>query len=227
MRPYPDTLFGRLIAALLLVFLITGAVIGWLVMREREEVVYWGSESADVVEFLAEMTKEIATLPPAERLARVEALRRTPVTFAQGSDRPTPPRRRFDIAAAARSYEKQLQRELGRDYRVEVLPEAQLVNPPIPIGHRRFGGEGARRQGQRIRLDVFIRLPDQGQVTFRVPAPRPGPRCPWHAPAGSRPTQSGARGGRLRGPALGAATQGRAQARGARDRRGHPRCAPP
>jgi signal transduction histidine kinase len=178
MRLYPDTLFGRLITALLLVFLVTGAVIGWLVMREREEVVYWGGESADVIEFLAEMTKEIAALPPTERLDRVDKLRRTPVTFTQGSGRQQAQRRRFDVAAAARSYEEQLQRELGRDFRVEVRPESRLDNLPIPVGHRRFGGEGGRRQGPRVRLDVFIELPDRNQVTFRVPAPRPGPPLP-------------------------------------------------
>lgn len=178
MRIYPDTLFGRLIAALLLVVLVTGAVIGWLVMREREEVVYWGGESADVVEFLAEMTKEIAELPPAERIDRVEALRRTPVKFAQDVERPPAPRRRYDVAAAARSYQKQLQRELGRDYQVEVRPESQQVILPIPISHRRFGIDGTRRQGSRRQLDVFIGLPDQGQIAFRIPAPRPGPPLP-------------------------------------------------
>ena len=117
---YPDTLFVRLITALLLVVVITGLVIGWLIMREREEVVFWGGESAEVVEFLAGMTQEIGALPPVERQARVEALRRTPVTFARNFERPSGPRRRFHIAAAARSYEKQLQRELGREYRVDV-----------------------------------------------------------------------------------------------------------
>lgn len=178
MRLFPDTLFSRLITALLLVIVITGAVIGWLVMREREEVVYWGGESADVVEFLAGMTKEIAALPPTERRARVEALRQTPVTFAQGFDRPPAQRHRYDVAAAARSYQKQLQRELGRDYRVDVRPESRLDNLAIRIGNRRLGGEGPRRQARRMQLDVFIGLPDQGQVTFRIPAPRPGPPLP-------------------------------------------------
>ncbi len=182
MRLFPETLFGRLIAALLLVVVITGVVIGWLVMREREEVVFWGGESADVIEFLAGMTKEIGALPPAERQARVEALRRTPVTFAQDVDRPLPQRRRYAVAAAARSYQKQLQRELGRDYQVEVRPASDANNTGIRVGHRRFGGEGMspRRPGgePRHQLDVFIGLPDQGRVAFRVPAPRPVPPLP-------------------------------------------------
>jgi signal transduction histidine kinase len=177
-RLYPDTLFVRLFTALVLVIVVTGAVIGWLVMREREEVVFWGGESADVVEFLAGMTREIGALAPAERRARVETLRRTPVTFAQGGDRPPAQYRRYDIAAAARSYEKQLQRELGSDYRVEVRPAAPVNNVDIRIGHRRFGGDGPRRQQPRNQLDVSIGLPDRGQVTFRIPAPRPGPPLP-------------------------------------------------
>jgi signal transduction histidine kinase len=182
MRLYPDTLFGRLMTALLLVFVITGVVIAWLVMREREEVVFWGGESADLVDFLASTTEDIAALPPEKRFARVAELRQTPVTFGQESDRRLKGPPRYDIAAAARSYEKQLQRKLGRDYRVDVRPALQQRNNAIRIGGRRFTVDGQRpgpRRADRLRqLDVTIGLPGGGLVEYRVPAPRLGGPLP-------------------------------------------------
>ena len=182
MRLYPGTLFGRLMTALLLVFVITGIVITWLVMREREEVVFWGGESADLVDFLASTTEEIAALPPEQRFARVAELRRTPVIFGQDSDRRPDRSTRYDIAAAARSYEKQLQRKLGRDYRVDVRPALHQRNDAIRIGGRRFTVDGQRagpRRPDRLRqLDVTVGLPGGGLVEYRVPAPRLGGPLP-------------------------------------------------
>lgn len=186
MRLYPDTLFGRLMTALLVVVLVTGSVVAWLVMREREEVVFWGGESADLVEILASVSQEIAALPPEARPARVQELRQTPIAFGEDSDRQRK-RRQFDIAAAVRSYEKQLQRELGRDYQVDVRPAARGSQVAIQVGMRWRGDDGrsSHRSGGSLRrvdplrqLDVVVGLPDGGQVAYRVPAPLPGQPLP-------------------------------------------------
>lgn len=195
MKLYPETLFGRLITALLLVVVITGVLVAWLVMRERQEVVFWGGESADLVEFLATTSEELAALPPQERIERLVELRRTPLTVNWDEVRRLVRARQHEVEAAARSYQKQLQRQLGDDYRVQVRPADPAQGSVIRIGGRQYGGRDPRRFGEARRtpgeperrprdnaslnqLDVLIRLPDGSELTYRVPAPRGGAPLP-------------------------------------------------
>ncbi len=182
MRLYPATLFGRLVTALLLVVLITGIVIAWLVMREREEVVFWGGESADLVEFVATTSRELAGLPSAERTLRVRELRGSRLAVGERPDRREIRARIDSVRAAARSYEKQLERQLGDEFRVEVRPADRGRRGAIRIGGRqRDRHEPPASPGEGFlfdRLDVLVTLPDGSEIAYRVPAPRGGPPLP-------------------------------------------------
>ena len=191
MRFYPDTLFGRLIAALLAVIVITAIVVVILVMRERREMVFWGGDSSGLIEVLANTSEELAAMSPADRDGRLEVLRRDAIRYAADVERPQRRAPQWDDDAAARSYEKRLRRELGRDYEVDVKPARRGSRDVVRIDTRRGpdpqqmqpapdrpNGPLPRGRDRPHDLDVTVRLPGGGEVTYRVPAPRSGPPLP-------------------------------------------------
>jgi signal transduction histidine kinase len=187
-RLVPQSLFGRLVGALLAVVAVAVLVIVVLLARDRREAVFWGGSSNELIEFLASTTEELAALPAGDRRARMLELRREALPFAEAGDRR--PRRppAFDDIAAARSYEKRLQRELGPGFAVDVRPARHGRRGIIRIRDGRAimsvggppggppppGGPG----GKPHELDVSVRLPDGGLVAYRVPSPRAGPPLP-------------------------------------------------
>jgi signal transduction histidine kinase len=181
----PDSLFGRLVTALLVVVVITVAVLALLIMRERREVAFWGSDSSDVIELMAQTTEDLAGLPSSERAGRLAELRRAPLAAAEGNGRP--PRRppRWDDSAAARAYEKRLQRELGGGYAVDVRPARHFDRNVVHIAGGLYPGAASHASqvmphgpGLHHQLDVSVRLPGGDEVVYRVPAPRSGPPLP-------------------------------------------------
>lgn len=196
----PDSLFGRLVTALLVVVGITLAVLALLIMRERREVAFWGSDSSGVIELMAQTSEDLAQLQASERRGRLEELRREPLIAASDGDRS--PRRppRWDDSAAARAYEKRLQRELGGDYTVDVRPARHDGRNVVRIAGGHYPGAAghfrplpedrpvppaaqaaalmAHGPVPHHELDVSVRLPGGDAVVYRVPAPRSGPPLP-------------------------------------------------
>ena len=74
----PDSLSGRLITAMLIVVGITVAVLALLIMRERREMAFWGSDSSGIIELMAQTSEDLAGLSRPERMARLGVLRREP-----------------------------------------------------------------------------------------------------------------------------------------------------
>ena len=80
----PDSLFGRLVTALLVVVVITVAVLALLIMRERREVAFWGSDSSDVIELMAQTTEDLGPVTAASMAVASSRVAHT-VTLADRS----------------------------------------------------------------------------------------------------------------------------------------------
>ncbi len=189
----PDSLSGRLITAMLIVVGITVAVLALLIMRERREMAFWGSDSSGIIELMAQTSEDLAGLSRPERMARLGVLRREPLTTNEDEERPSRRPPRWDDSAAASAYEKRLQRELGDAYTINVRPARHSDRNVVRIGTGRYPGHAAHFQppsgaadgglrphgpGLRHELDVSVRLPGGDTVVYRVPAPRSGPPLP-------------------------------------------------
>jgi signal transduction histidine kinase len=207
-RLVPESLFGRLLSALLVAIGVTLLVVVLLLVRERRDSLFVNSGAAAIVNAIDTTAEQLAALPPAERSEEIERLRRDPPTV----ERPAPPRlARPDAAEAAegaRVLTSRLVRALGADYDVEVRPAApgraevirlgpeRPFERPAPEGEPgpqqepRFGGpRGEGRRGPDgvpgrpggfggRQVDVAVGLPDGDTVTFRTEAPRPAPGLP-------------------------------------------------
>ncbi len=193
MRRMPDSLFSRLLLALLGVIGLTIVIAGTLIVQERRELAFWAGEASSFVAVIAETSASLAEMPPADRDAAVEALREEPPSIEvefQRRPEQSPDRVRTVLAA----YRRALERRLGPDYDVAVaLADREAIDVGIPVVRERSGPRGAdrferggpdrfERRGRRQprQVDVRIGLPDGSDLDFRAPLPRPG-----QAPPGS------------------------------------------
>lgn len=201
-RLFPDSLFGRLMTALLAAIVVSALIVALLIARERHDLAFWRSEAADIVTMISETSSELAALPPEARAEAVAALREQPLTVVRRRV-PGPPALPEDIAAVARTYQTRLQEEFGGRYRVIVTPARPDEANVIAIGTEPASGfragvragesaAGDAPEGEQARfamrlgepgagpfigrlLDVGVDLPDGGAVTFRTAVPRPAP----------------------------------------------------
>ncbi len=186
MRLLPSSLVGRLITAMLAAVTLSAIIVVWLVQRERREMVFWGGDSTELIEFLAHTSESLAVLPADERDAQVAALKNEPIALSRGT-RPVRRPPAYDDIAAARSYAKRLKRELGSDFTVEVRPAMPSQRDFIRIRNEgpwqeppdRARGRWADRSPRSgHELDVVVTLADGDAIRYRVPAPRSGPPMP-------------------------------------------------
>jgi signal transduction histidine kinase len=197
----PDTLFGRMLAAMLAAIGVTLVVVVALLLNERRESLFSRSDTATVVTAIADTAKALAALPEPQRAEEIARLRREPLL--QGS-RPPPRaggRESEDIGASVRQLRSRLARQLGNGYEVDVMParggpsdaigvgtpREQFMDRPPPRGPE--GGE-PRRDGFRgpggpggfggppRELDVAVTLPDSATVVFRTNLPSMPPPLP-------------------------------------------------
>jgi len=165
---------------------VSAVILVWLVQRERREMVFWGGDSTELIEFLANTSEALAALPDDERDAQVASLKQEPLAISRNAQ----PERRapgYDDIAAARTYARRLQRELGGDFRVEVRPAMPSQRDFIRIRYDFPRRPDAAHRPERWRerppgalheLDVVVSLSDGDSVRYRVPAPRSGPPLP-------------------------------------------------
>jgi signal transduction histidine kinase len=185
MRLLPDSLFSRLLLALLGVIGLTIIIAGMLIVNERRELAFWAGEASGFVAVIAETSASLAELPEADRGAAIEALREEPPSIEvefQRRPEQSPERVRAVLAA----YRRALERRLGPDYTVAVaLADREASDAHIPIVRERPGQRGPdrfERRGRREPRQVAVRigLPDGADLGFLAPLPRPG-----QAPPGS------------------------------------------
>jgi signal transduction histidine kinase len=123
---FPESLFGRLMAALLGVVGGSLLIVALLVAHERRELAFRGSEAAEVVELIAATTRKLAEMPAESRPAalrdvEMELLRRSgqasPARMATAS--PKPP---AELADAARQLQARVEQAIGRGFRIDAGP---------------------------------------------------------------------------------------------------------
>jgi len=172
-RLLPDTVFGRLISALLAVIGVAVLVIVVLIVRERRDLLFWGGEAAAIANVVAETSISLAALDADARAVELTRLRGEPITISRSSNLRPEPFDRDQFVAAVSSLSSRLTRDLGAGYAVSIRParpgppSAEVIRvrtqparferrgegfPPPGGGEREargFGGgdPGGRREG--------------------------------------------------------------------------------
>jgi signal transduction histidine kinase len=160
LRWLPDSVFGRLMTALLAVVGVTVLTIAVMIVRERQDLAFRGSGTQDLVQLIAETSKTLAELPPPGRAEEVSRLQQTPPIFGRRVQRvPLSERNAAVMRRWFREFADRLARQLGNDYRVDLRPVLAGIDAANVI---RIGGEAP-----------FVRVQRGDEV--RVPNPaRPG-----------------------------------------------------
>jgi len=135
LRLVPESLFGRLLTALLAAIGITLVIVVALLLRERRDLLFSGSETAVLVETIAGTSSALSRLSGDERAAEIERLRREslvlPVVAGQARERPVTPE---NPGTTARRLRERLERELGVGYAVTVAPASPERTEAIRVG---------------------------------------------------------------------------------------------
>lgn len=190
----PDTLFGRLFAALVGVIGAMLLVFILLIVRERRELALLDSGAGSSATTIAEISQYLAGLSSPDRDEARSELRERRL-LPDDVRMPPPPRMRErsgDQRELERAFATHLQRQLGPDYQVTTGPPRTRRDQVIPLhllGRRDEPPEGGppgggppppglpHRRVDRV-FDVTVTLPDGDQAVFRTIAPRSGPRLP-------------------------------------------------
>ncbi|MEO8468016.1 MAG: ATP-binding protein [Gammaproteobacteria bacterium] len=139
MRLMPASLFGRLLIALLLAIGATLLIVVALLLSERRDSLFAGSDAAAIVNAVDSTAQRLAALESAERSAEIERLRNEPpaIERVQLPRQLRPPG--AETAEAVRVLQSRLARSLGSGYRVEVRPAKPGESDVIRLGpERRF-----------------------------------------------------------------------------------------
>jgi signal transduction histidine kinase len=137
LRFVPDTLFGRLISAVLGVVAVAVLVVVVLIVRDRRELLFAGSEAEAIATTIAETTTQLAALSGDARAAEVERLAMEPLTILRGASRRGVPFSPYDVTAALETLPARLASDLGESYRVAV----------------RFARPGPHSEAIRVRIE--------------------------------------------------------------------------
>ncbi|HVY65282.1 MAG TPA: hypothetical protein VHH11_10730, partial [Gammaproteobacteria bacterium] len=178
-RLLPDSLFGRLLTALLITVGVTLLVVVALLLSERRDSLFVGSDAAAIVNVIDTTAQRLARLPPEQRELEIERLRREPLAI----ERPVQPRPQRPSGAEAaeniRVLQSRLKRALGSGYSIEVKPAR-----PGPADVIRLGPE---RRFERIARESGAAPGERGpgpRDEARVPGGPGGPGAPAGRPLG-------------------------------------------
>ena len=176
---WPQSLFGRLLAASVAAVLLAQAVGLFLIAQERERFVLQGSVR-EWSRRIAETTLMLQPLSPPERAAAVgrlsaahERLYMPHMSAADHGREPRPGEHAFVrlplLSGFERTLKEQVRSALGPAYAVEVRatpdPAPQAIAVPVPFFEAH---ELAAHQGSAQRYDVSVRFADGAAVLFRV-----------------------------------------------------------
>ena len=172
---WPQSLFGRLVGALVAVLAVTLLLIVVLILRERRDLALWGSGAWNSATTIAETSERLAALEPDARRTELETYRtRRPQDFPRR--RPPPPPRK-ELAAIETAFAERVQKQLGTEYSVSIdRPDRRARNlirifgnevvEPGERGPDASGGFDAMG-GRNEPPPDYVRGDDRG--------PRPGP----------------------------------------------------
>jgi signal transduction histidine kinase len=150
LRLFPDTVFGRLISALLAVVAITMLIFVALIVRERRAFLFTGGEAGAISNAVAETSVALAALSGEARAAEIARLAAESITISRSGDfrQPLNP---DDYAAALSSLRLRLERALPAGYGFGLRP-ARLgprTADEIRVRTQPRRGEGfGRREGE-------------------------------------------------------------------------------
>lgn len=180
LRLWPQSVFGRLLAASVVAVLLAQAADLLLIAQEREHFVLQSSVR-EWTRRIAETTLMLEPLGPAERAAAIEQLsapggRRHfhPPPPPDGPPRgPREPPRAFMRAPLLSDFEQtlkgQLQAALGAGFGVSVERTSDASRPAIPLPVPFYEArELAASQGSAQRYDVTVRFPDGDTAVYRI-----------------------------------------------------------
>jgi len=192
LRLWPQSLFGRLLAASVAAVLLAQAVALVLIAQERERFVMQGSVR-EWTRRIAETTQMLAPLSAAQR---VEVLTRQPESSPEtdpphmhppwggrhaGAHPPAPGFLRLPLFTDfENALREQLRGALGPGYGIEIGPTPEPSPPAIDLPPSFFEAhELALHPARAQRYDVTVRFPDGDAVTYRLermPGGAPLPR---------------------------------------------------
>ena len=192
LRLWPQSLFGRLLAASVAAVLLAQAVALVLIAQERERFVMQGSVR-EWTRRIAETTQMLAPLSAAQR---VEVLTRQPESSPEtdpphmhppwggrhaGAHPPAPGFLRLPLFTDfENALREQLRGALGPGYGIEIGPTPEPSPPAIDLPPSFFEAhELALHPARAQRYDVAVRFPDGDAVTYRLartPGGAPLPR---------------------------------------------------
>ena len=120
MRLAPQSLFGRLLAALLAVIGVTLSVIVVLILQDRRDLALRVGGVWNTSHRIAEITNTVSLLKGAQRSQEIARLTQTPIVVGQIDFRVL--RRRPDMEQASAKFADQVRRQLGNGYKIKVTP---------------------------------------------------------------------------------------------------------
>lgn len=181
----PQSLFARLLSALLAVIGITVVVVVVLILQERRDLMLLGSGAWGAASAIADTSTDLAAMDATRRAAALDRFRNDPVVIDDSRPR-RPPQRRRDIVAIERAFVERVRKQLGDGYAVSIAPAEQRSRTVVRVVSAwrsdQRGDRGERNRAGPIppgRLfDVTVALPDGQAVVFRAPAPQAGPPLP-------------------------------------------------
>jgi signal transduction histidine kinase len=176
---WPQSLFGRLLAATVAAVLVAQAAGLLLIAQERERFVLQGSVR-EWTRRIVETTQMLQPLAPAERSQAVAELMAPRGHYRVHA--PEPPgghpavrdgQRGFVrlplLSDFAQTLKEQLRSGLGTGYEVEIAPTPQPPPPAIPVPVPFYEAhELAAHQSSAQRYDVTVRFADGDSVTYRI-----------------------------------------------------------
>jgi signal transduction histidine kinase len=179
--PLPETLFGRLFAAIVAVVALALLLLLTLVLRERRELAFSESGSSAAAANIVELSQQLAKVPREERDAVLAQLRSS---HPPRHDRHDHDRMHENFMAAQRAFASEVQSELGGTYAVSArpprMPHRRIVMlgdaNPAPAADRPGGGPTPTDR----MFDLVVTLPDGDRVAFRTFSPRGTPPFPGH-----------------------------------------------
>ncbi|HUO66087.1 MAG TPA: ATP-binding protein [Gammaproteobacteria bacterium] len=189
LRFVPDTLFGRLISALLAVVAITILIFVALIVRERRAFLFTGGEAGAIANAVAETSISLAALSGEARAAEIARLAADSITISRSGDfrQPLNPN---DYTAALDSLRSRLERALPAGFGFGLRPArpGPRTADEIRVRTQARRGEGfGRREGEGLR-DA---LPFGGFRGGEPSANGGGPSANAGGPGGSPGTSDG------------------------------------
>jgi signal transduction histidine kinase len=180
----PQSLFGRLLIALLSAIGLALLVIVALIIHERRELSLLTSGAWSSADNIAAASTELAKLDPHSRDHEIEEYR-TRRIMIERHHMHRPPQRREDMEEIAQLFAQRVRKQLGPTYYVKLTQARGRWRDVIPVGGENwpnvqvpgFNSPPDLRSPERW-FDVTVGLPDGQEIVFRTLAPPPGPPLP-------------------------------------------------